>query len=256
MNVSRKALSVGMTLLVVASLLAGCGGLTSLAGTAWKLATLNGQPALTNVSATLAFGQQGTVAGNDGCNNFSGTYKIDGSQLTIKLGASTMMACADAVMKQATAFTTALTKTASFNVSGSTLTLKDSSGKELATLNTLQPASLSGTPWQATGINNGKGAVVGTATSSKTTALFGTDMKLSGNTGCNSYNTTYKTTSNTITIDTPIATTRMACEQALMDQEQQYLAALAKAAVFVVTESKLELRDASGALQVSYQIAK
>ena len=256
MKLSRKAVSTGVAFLVVAALLAGCGGLTSLAGSAWKLATLNGQPALTTVSATLAFGQQGTVAGNDGCNMFSGTYKIDGSKLTITLGPSTMMACADAVMKQATAFTMALGKTASFSESAGKLTLKDASGKELATFTTWQPAALSGTPWQATGINNGKGGVSSTATTGMATALFGTDMKLSGNTGCNTYNTTYKTTGNTITIATPMATTRMACDQALMEQEQQYLAALAKAAVFVVTESKLELRDSAGALQVSYQIAK
>jgi heat shock protein HslJ len=256
MMLSRKSLYVGMAFLVVASLLAGCGALTSLAGTNWKLATLNGQPALANVSATLSFGQQGNVAGNDGCNMYSGTYTINGSQLTIKLGPSTLMACPDAVMKQATAFTTALSKTASFSLSGDKLTLKDASGKELATFNTLQPATLTGTNWQATGINTGKGSVASTATTSKSTALFGTDGKLSGNTGCNSYNTTYKTDGNKITVQSPMATTRMACDPALMDQEQQYLAALAKVATYTLSESKLELRDASGALQVSYQVAK
>jgi heat shock protein HslJ len=256
MKLSRRPLYVGMALLVVTSLLVGCGALTSLAGTSWKLATLNGQPALANVSATLTFGQQGNVAGNDGCNMYTGTYTINGSQLTIKLGATTMMACADPVMKQASVFALALSKTASFSVSGDKLTLKDSSGKELATFNTLQPASLAGTNWQATGINNGKGAVVSAATTSKSTALFGTDGKLSGNTGCNSYNTTYTTDGNKISIKSPMATTRMACDQALMDQETQYLAALAKAATYTLSESKLELRDATGALQVSYQVAK
>jgi heat shock protein HslJ len=257
MKLSQKSLYASMAFLVVASLLAGCGALTSLAGTSWKLATLNGQPALTNVSVTMSFGARGTVAGSDGCNLYSGTYTVNGSKLTIKLGPSTMMACPDAaVTKQATAFTTALGNTASFSVSGDKLTLKDVSGKELATFNTLEPAALTGTNWQATGINNGKGGVVSTATTSKSTALFATDGKLSGNTGCNSYNTTYTTDGNKISIKSPMATTRMACEQALMDQETQYLAALAKAATYTLTESKLELRDSSGALQVSYLTAK
>jgi heat shock protein HslJ len=44
----------------------------------------------------------------------------------------------------------------------------------------------------------------------------------------------------------------MACEQAVMDQEQQYLAALQSAATYRIDGSKLELRTADGALAADF----
>jgi heat shock protein HslJ len=44
---------------------------------------------------TLRFGQDGTLSGNAGCNNFSGTYKIKGNQLQIGQVGATKMACMD-----------------------------------------------------------------------------------------------------------------------------------------------------------------
>ncbi len=56
----------------------------------------------------------------------------------------------------------------------------------------------------------------------------------------------------TITIG-PAAATQKACDQAVMDQEQQYFAALAQAHTFEVSGgTTLTLRDASGAMQVTY----
>jgi heat shock protein HslJ len=49
---------------------------------------------------TLEF-EDGRVAGNGGCNNFFGTYTVDGNQLTISALGSTMMACLpEEVMQQ------------------------------------------------------------------------------------------------------------------------------------------------------------
>ena len=163
-----------------------------------------------------------------------------------------MMACPGATGVQAQAYTKALGATKSYSVSGDKLTLKDSSGKELMTMTTLKPAALAGTNWVATSINNGKGAVSSVVANTKVTALFGSDGKLSGNDGCNSYNGPYKTSgTNGISIG-PLAATKMACDQATMDQESQYLAALGKAATYTLGATTLELRDSSGALMVQY----
>ena len=45
---------------------------------------------------TITFNTDGTVAIKADCNNVSGTYKLDGSSLTITLGASTMAFCGEA----------------------------------------------------------------------------------------------------------------------------------------------------------------
>ena len=51
----------------------------------------------------------------------------------------------------------------------------------------------------------------------------------------------------------PAGTTRKMCPDNLMQQEQQYLAALSSAAVYRLVGNKLELRRADGALAVSYR---
>ena len=51
----------------------------------------------------------------------------------------------------------------------------------------------------------------------------------------------------------PAGTTRKMCPDNLMQQGQQYLAALSSAAVYRLVGNKLELRRADGALAVSYR---
>jgi heat shock protein HslJ len=111
--------------------------------------------------------------------------------------------------------------------------------------------TLSGTSWTATGVNNGKGAVESVAAGTTITASFGTDGQLSGSGGCNQYSATFTSADGTIVIG-PIAGTRMACDPIVSDQETAYFAALDAAATYKVQGSTLELRDDSGALQVTY----
>jgi putative lipoprotein len=88
--------------------------------------------------------------------------------------------------------------------------------------------------------------------------LPGTEVKalfengqVRGSAGCNSYNGTYAITSvggvNKIRIG-PLASTRMMCEEAVMEQEQAYLAALQSARSYQVEENILTLSHADGAL--------
>jgi len=221
----------------------------TLDGTSWMLVTLNGQPALKDSTVTLNFAA-GKAAGSDGCNSYTGSYNADGTNIKFDQMASTMMACADPIMKQATAYLQALAKAATYKADAKQLTLYDAGGKELATFN-VQSNDLAGTSWIVTGYNNGKQAVVSVAIGAELTANFGTDGKLSGSAGCNTYTAGYTTTGNKIAIG-PAATTMKACEQAVMDQEQQYLAALATAATYRIDGSKLELRTADGALAASF----
>jgi len=86
-----------------------------LVGTAWALGDLPGQ-VLADVRPTIAFSGDGTVTGSGGCNDFNGTYTVDGSKLTFGPLASTKKACADAVNSLETAYMTALQATTAYEI--------------------------------------------------------------------------------------------------------------------------------------------
>jgi heat shock protein HslJ len=228
-------------------------GTDPLAGTSWTLTTLNGQPAVKGTTVTLNF-IAGKVTGSDGCNTYNTSYTVDGTNLKFNQPiATTLKACPEPIMTQSSAYLQALGQTATYQIAGQQLTLSDASGKELATF-TAQNTNLSGTSWKVISYNNGKGGVVSVALVTQLTANFGTDGKLSGNAGCNDYSASYTTDGNKISIG-PAVSTQKACEQAVMDQETQYLAALATAAVYRIDGNNLELRTADGALAASFQQA-
>ena len=99
--------------------------------------------------------------------------------------------------------------------------------------------------------NNGKQAVVGLIADSEVTLNFGADGQVSGKSGCNTYSGGYETSGDQLKIG-PLASTRMFCEKpaGVMEQEQQYLAALQNAAAYEIAGSTLTIRDTSGAMQV------
>ena len=228
-------------------------GTSTLDGTSWMLATLNGQPALKDTTVTLNFAA-GKVAGSDGCNNYNGTYTADGTQIKFNQPmASTMMACPDPIMQQADAYQKALGQAATYKANAKQLTLYDAGGKELAVFNA-QSTNLAGTSWTVIGYNNGKQAVVSVIIGTEITANFSADGKLSGNASCNTYNASYETNGQNIKIG-PAATTMMACDQAVMDQEAQYLTALTTAATYRIDGMRMEMRTAEGALVASFEKA-
>ena len=243
-------LGITATALLLGACAAPSASTITLPGTKWELVSLNGAAPVAGTSLTLFFGNDDQAGGDAGCNTYGGSFTVKGSSLTFGPMMSTMMACEPPIMDQEQAYLKALGETKSFEGSADKLTLKDGSGKELAVFAPFKPSALEG-EWQAIAINNGKEAVVSVMNGTTVTALFGADGTLTGNDGCNTYNTTYTTDGDKITIG-PIATTRMACEQAVMDQETAYLTALAKAATYSLGKGTLELRDAVGALLVDY----
>ncbi len=243
-------LVISISAILMSACAAPTGNTSVLPGTKWELVTLNGYAPVEGTSVTLFFGEDDMAGGDASCNTYSGKYKVTGSSLTFEQMMSTMMACEPSINDQEQAYLKALGDVKSYESSADKLTLKDASGNALAVFAPFQPASLVG-EWQALAINNGKEAVVSVQTGTTVTAIFGADGKLSGNAGCNTYNSTYTTDGDKITIG-PLATTRMACEQAVMDQETNYLNALAEAATYSLGKGTLELRDAGGALLVDY----
>jgi len=230
-----------------------------LVGPSWTLVSYQGPSGATPASsspAILSFEPAGVLSGTTGCNRIRGTYKVDGSNLTIDPGATTMMACADpAVDAQEQAVTQGLPKVRGFQVRQGQLTLQGDGGATLFQL-AAQPAGLAGTRWTATGVNNGRGAVEGTATTEQATLAFGDQGAVTGSTGCSQLSGTYAVDSGAGTLTfSGLTTTGSTCTGEAATFEQQYLAALGKVATYQREGSNLTLRDTSGAMQATYRLA-
>ena len=106
---------------------------------------------------------------------------------------------------------------------------------------------LAGTRWEVVNYNNGRGALVTALPDTRLTMEFGANGSLTGNSGCNSYTTSYQVNGSNITIGLPSGT-QMLCEspEGIMAQEAEFLAALQSASAFTLNGSRLEMRTAGG----------
>lgn len=193
------------------------------------------------------------IGGNATCNRYFARYKIDGKRIKVKEAGATKMAClSPELAKQEDAFLAAIAAAETFRIEGDTLRIRYGDGDVLTF--TVQPsAALEGTDWVVTGYNNGKGGVVSVLTGTKLTARF-FDGGLAGSAGCNSYRTEYTVNASSLDIG-PAAVTRKLCArpEGIMEQEAQFLAALASAAVYRTDGDTLELRREEGALAVKLE---
>jgi heat shock protein HslJ len=94
---------------------------------------------------------------------------------------------------------------------------------------------LGGTSWQLQQLG-AQGAIVG----SQPTLVFAPSGKVSGTGSCNQFNGTVTIDGKSITFG-PLATTRMACADALNTQEATYLKALQQAQWFTVAGNTLTI---------------
>lgn len=94
-----------------------------LSGTKWNLTDLNGTAPIADRVPTLEFGADGQATGNGSCNQYFGSYTVDGGTLNFGQLGSTMMACEEPVMQQEISFLQTLGTAAIFTVAGDTLTI-------------------------------------------------------------------------------------------------------------------------------------
>lgn len=85
-------------------------------------------------------------------------------------------------------------------------------------------------------------------------ALFTTDGKVAGSSGCNQYSGTYTVSGTTIQISSSLASTMMACSQELMEQESAYLQAFTEAKSFSINGDQLTLKDANNTAILVYTV--
>jgi heat shock protein HslJ len=85
------------------------------------------------------------------------------------------------------------------------------------------------------------------------TAQFGADGRLSGNSGCNSYSTSYTTKGSKLTIDSQIATTLRLCQGAADSVERAYLAKLPEASSYSIAGTTLTVLGSGNSKLLEYR---
>ena len=188
------------------------------------------------------------VSGFGGCNAYGGTAAISGSTIKISDVFSTQMACEGDGSTVETAYLANLANAATFTATADALTIFDSSGKSILVYAAGAANPIEGF-WNVTGYNNGNEAVTSPIAGTTLTANFTAGGEVGGSAGCNDYSGTYKLDGTSLTVS-QLVTTRKACDQAIMDQETQFLTALQTPTTVETSGATITLRAADGATQV------
>ncbi|MFQ5812502.1 MAG: META domain-containing protein [Anaerolineae bacterium] len=111
---------------------------TPLTGTTWRLTGYNnGQGGfvslLIGTEITALFGDDGSLTGSAGCNNYKASYEVDGETISIGPAGATRMMCAKpkGIMEQESAYLAALESAAIYQIKGDSLKMLDADGKHL-----------------------------------------------------------------------------------------------------------------------------
>jgi len=245
-----------VALVVLTTALAACGGTetapeptATLAGTSWKLLSLNDKEVVSGTVVTASFYKSGQLAGSMGCNFYSATYVVEGDAISTSALVPTNMQCAEpqGVMEQEEVYLAFLQNAARYEVQNDQLQIRTSDGSVVATFSPAPPRSLQGTNWTLWAYNDAQGALLNPLSGTEITAVFGKDENLSGSAGCNTYNAGYQADDSTISIG-PAMSTLMACVEpdGIMEQEAAYLGSLESLASYEIFASWLVFSNAEG----------
>jgi len=226
-----------------------------LEGTSWELVSYRAEngtvmPVLNNTEVSLRFENESRITGSAGCNSYFGQYSISGNTLAVSQLGSTEMYCTEpGVMDQESRYLTVLGSVAAFTLENDQLALSDASGQEIlqfAREVPPAPAPLLGTKWVLTSIAGNGDAVSSVIAGTNVNAVFGSDGKVTGSAGCNSYGGSYVLNGAGLEIDSVYSTLMYCTEPGVMEQESRYLAALGSAASYRIEGDRLTLVDAAG----------
>lgn len=194
----------------------------------------------------------GSIAGQSACNRYGGPYEVDGTSISFGDLFSTNMACDQPLMELESAYLAALGQVGEHEVGAEELVLTGSDVRLVFDVEAApEPLALVGTAWSLETVGTGSDAVSSPIAGTTVTLQLEDDGSASGNGGCNTYRTAYETDGSSITFE-PIASTKMACEPDVMDQEAAVLGALEQAATFEIVGDVLTLSGADGGFLVSF----
>ncbi|MDX2168325.1 MAG: META domain-containing protein [Deltaproteobacteria bacterium] len=221
----------------------------AIEGRGWQLAHLQGQPdsalAALKSPVTVRF-VAGRLQGFGGCNRLTGAYELQGDQVKLEAIASTMMMCEPAIMTVENAFRKTMTGALRVAIADDRLSLTPLESNQPALVFTAAPLPrLDGIAWKVTGYNNGRQAVVSPLKGTSLTLTF-KDGTVSGNAGCNSFRAPYTLDGDTLTIGPAVATRKACPGKGVMQQEQEFLAALATTSRWAIDRGMLDLHRPDG----------
>ncbi len=232
----------------------------TLAGSRWVVASfgLDGadDPVLPNAVPTIDFNEDGLqIGGTTGCNSYFGsaTFGSNGAISFGQMGMTEMACLDDGVMDQEQRFLEALSRVDRYIDGGDGPRLEAADGSAVVSLIEAQaPADLSlAGDWRLVTFIDGETASSVLAGTEVTLTIDTQDGMLSGNAGCNGYSgpATLEIaddgTSATMAAG-PIASTKMACEPGIMDQETRFLSALGDATTMTVDAGLLTIATDDG----------
>lgn len=104
-----------------------------LAGSSWEVTNYNnGTGGVISVQAetqlTANFGEEGTLAGSAGCNEYTGPYEVEGNNISMGPFGTTRKLCPDPVMEQEGLYLAALETAATFKIEGQTMEIRTAEG--------------------------------------------------------------------------------------------------------------------------------
>ena len=221
--------------------------------TSWRLAEFGPADAMqtANGEVTLIFSPGNIIGGVSGCNSYGGSYTFDGTTFGVSNVASTEMACADnSLMQQESAFNAALNSATGLSMNGDELRITYSEGTlRFTRLKAPAVVPLEGTVWQLESFVSGtgdNGSASSLINSSSITVELGNGT-VAGSAGCNQFTAPYTLEGEALTVG-EIVTTRMACDGAIMQQEQAFVDALGAATSLTIDGANLVLTNADGQL--------
>lgn len=233
--------------------------LSGIEGKLWQLKSyLDTSGSLVEVlpdTTITAIFLQGKLEGNAGCNNYFGSYKLDADQLAFSEIGSTDMFCnePDGVMDQETGYLEALAASAAYKFSQDRLQLFGVNGETIMVYDRVAPKPLIGTIWSLEFFNDGVGSYTSVDPQTSITTIFNADNTVEGNSGCNTFTSTYSQSENSLSIGT-IALTRMYCAEpeGVMEQEKAFLAALENSSTYTIDGNTLVTFDNGGERLLRY----
>jgi heat shock protein HslJ len=198
-----------------------------LANTSWVVGSIAGTATLDEARPTMSFAPEGTVSGSDGCNQYTGTFRTDGSSIEVSQLGTTLMGCDPPRMAQAQAFGAALSGATDWRLTEANELELRGHGDLLATpadatapIGSDGPGELGPSSWVLVDLD---GSTVDPQ--AVPTLAFAADGTVSGFGGCNTYGGPFSTDGGVIAIG-PLAATEMACEGPGSGVESVYLPAL------------------------------
>lgn len=201
----------------------------------WLLASIDGQLLPEGVTANMTFtpgdspaaqGQENTINGNAGCNDFFGSYTIEGDTFSAGPFGATQMMCEEPVMQVEQAFLAGLESTQSYQITLNQLIINTATGSLLLYADRMP---LEGLQWVLTGkgaIDNPQPPIEGAMFTANFSRQSGMPSGVkSGGTGCNDYSTTYFATADEIKVNLP-QTSQNTCSDAQAEAEQGFFLGL------------------------------